>query len=103
MIPIADSRLPHESQSGIKQNNECILDNATGGPCGKAQAQLTVRLVAELRPHSSYAQLGLRVPLSKLNALIEQGKCALYGREFVSIWNFRFNLELSIVPLTMLV
>ena len=33
----------------------------------------TTRRVDELRPHPAYAQLGLKVPMYKLNALIEQG------------------------------
>ena len=42
--------------------------------------KLKTRRVDELRPHPSYAQLGLRVPLSKLNAVLEQGEDAFLAR-----------------------
>src|SRR5262245_18471993 len=51
---------------------------AESGPVSQTEksllAKTTRRRVDELRPHSAYDQLGLRVPTYKLNAVIEQGE-----------------------------
>lgn len=57
---------------------ECSLKGGSGEMPG-TQGRITTRRVDELRPHPAYARLGLKVPASKLNALIEQGECAFLG------------------------
>ncbi|MCU1256759.1 MAG: hypothetical protein JWM83_3058 [Candidatus Angelobacter sp.] len=40
------------------------------------QCRIVPRRVGELRPHPSYARLGIKVPASRLNALLEMGEDA---------------------------
>jgi hypothetical protein len=53
--------------------------NVSDSTFGKSRGRITIRRVDELRPRPSFARLGLKVPISKLNALIEQGEGAFSG------------------------
>jgi hypothetical protein len=76
--PDTDTPLGLGQEQG--QSNNCWLEDDSTATLGNSQGRLTTRRVDELRPHPNYARLGLRVPASKLNALIEQGADAFLGR-----------------------
>jgi ParB-like chromosome segregation protein Spo0J len=68
----------HVRQGSHTTNQPNALSSSTDNSAKitHARSQLVPRRVSELRPHPSYARLGLRVHASRLNALIELGEDA---------------------------
>src|SRR5258708_9509084 len=65
--PDSEPRNQQNAQSVSSHNSPTITHT---------RDQLAQWRVGDLRPHPSYAQLGIRVPASRLNALIEMGEDA---------------------------
>jgi ParB-like chromosome segregation protein Spo0J len=65
--PDSEPRNSQNGQSGSSDNSPAITHT---------RYQLAPWRVDDLRPHPSYAQLGIRIPASRLNALIEMGEDA---------------------------
>jgi len=66
-----DIHLRQDSQTAYVRD---ILSNSA--KITYPQCRIIPRRVSELRPHPSYARLGIKVPASRLNALLEMGEDA---------------------------
>lgn len=74
--PGTDRQPWQDPQKGCKHDNQDNLENGSGDMSRRVQSRLAARRVDQLKPHPSYERLGIRVPASKLNALIEQNEHA---------------------------
>jgi hypothetical protein len=83
MPPSQETSAPYtpvwqDPQTDQNPDTERNPQNVSDSMSGKSRGRITIRRVDELRPQPSFARLGIKVPISKLNALIEQGEGAFF-------------------------